>query len=81
MIINFHCYVKCHIIIDLNFRWDRLSILMDRLAQYQEQFGYFLVSREGSVLAKQVNITIVEIKILISNYVNFLEWSVQNQLY
>jgi len=34
-------------------RWDRLSILMDRLSQYQEQFSYFLVSREGSVLAKQ----------------------------
>merc|ERR1719495_370581 len=34
-------------------RWDRLSILMDRLSQYQEQFSYFLVSGEGSVLAKQ----------------------------
>jgi len=34
-------------------RWDRLSILMDRLSQYQEQFSYFLVSSEGSVLAKQ----------------------------
>jgi len=34
-------------------RWDRLSILMDRLGQYQEQFSYFLMSREGSVLAKQ----------------------------
>ena len=36
-------------------RWDRLSILTDRLSQYQEQFSYFLVSREGSVLAKQVS--------------------------
>ena len=36
-------------------RWDRLSILMDRLSQYQEQFSYFLVSGEGSVLAKQVD--------------------------
>ena len=36
-------------------RWDRLSILMDRLSQYQEQFSYFLVSSEGSVLAKQVH--------------------------
>ena len=35
-------------------RWDRLGILMDRLSQYQEQFSYFLSSREGSVLAKQV---------------------------
>ena len=35
-------------------RWDRLRILMDRLSQYQEQFSFFLISREGSVLAKQV---------------------------
>lgn len=34
-------------------RWDRLGILMDRLSQYQEQFSYFLVSKEGSVLARQ----------------------------
>lgn len=34
-------------------RWDRLSILLDRLSQYQEQFSYFLQSREGSVLARQ----------------------------
>jgi len=34
-------------------RWDRLSILMDRLSQYQEQFSYFLQSREGTVLARQ----------------------------
>merc|ERR1719327_2321304 len=26
---------------------------MDRLSQYQEQFSYFLVSREGSVLGRQ----------------------------
>lgn len=34
-------------------RWDRLSILMDRLSQYQEQFSYFLQSKEGSVLSRQ----------------------------
>jgi len=34
-------------------RWDRLSILLDRLANYQEQFSYFLLSREGAVLARQ----------------------------
>ena len=36
------------------FRWDRLSILMDRLNQYQEQFSYYLATKERSVLAKQV---------------------------
>ena len=36
-------------------RWDRLSILMDRLNQYQEQFSYFLATKERSVLSKQVN--------------------------
>jgi len=34
-------------------RWDRLSILMDRLSHYQEQFSYFLQSREGNVLSRQ----------------------------
>merc|ERR1719384_276471 len=34
-------------------RYDRLSILMDRLAQFQEQFSYFHLSREGSVLGRQ----------------------------
>ena len=42
------------------FRWDRLSILLDRLSQYQEQFSYFLQSREGSVLARQVNNSVLE---------------------
>ena len=37
-------------------RWDRLSILMDRLSQYQEQFSYFLQSKEGSVLSRQVGL-------------------------
>ena len=37
-------------------RWDRLSILMDRLNQYQEQFSYFLATKERSVLSKQVDI-------------------------
>ena len=60
-------------------RWDRLSILMDRLSQYQEQFSYFLVSSEGSVLAKQVDsyITLHCRQLLISS----VEWTVQNQLY
>lgn len=34
-------------------RWDRLSILMDRLAQHEENMAYFLQSREGAVLLRQ----------------------------
>jgi len=34
-------------------RYDKLQILMDRLAQYQEQFSYFVLSREGLVLGRQ----------------------------
>ncbi|KAF2361297.1 SAC domain [Trinorchestia longiramus] len=33
-------------------RWDRLSILMDRLVQDQESMGYFLI-REGMVIREQ----------------------------
>ena len=50
-------------------RWDRLGILMDRLSQYQEQFSYFLSSREGSVLAKQVGIKHCG-KSIITNHLN-----------
>lgn len=34
-------------------RWERLSILLDRLATHQEQFGYFLQEREGTFLLRQ----------------------------
>lgn len=34
-------------------RWDRLSILLDRVAQDQEEFGYFLRLRDGSVPCQQ----------------------------
>ena len=34
-------------------RYDKLQTLMDRLAQYQEQFSYFVLSREGLVLGRQ----------------------------
>ena len=34
-------------------RWDRLSILLNRLAPHQEQFGYFLQEREGAFLLRQ----------------------------
>lgn len=34
-------------------RWDRLSILMDRIDVDQKQFGYFLVLRNGQVVCTQ----------------------------
>lgn len=34
-------------------RWDRLSILMDRLAREQEEFGYFLMLRDGAIVSQQ----------------------------
>ncbi|XP_074644697.1 phosphatidylinositol-3-phosphatase SAC1-like [Tubulanus polymorphus] len=34
-------------------RWDRLSILIDRLADEQKQFCYFMVRRDGSVVTQQ----------------------------
>ncbi|KAI4496523.1 PREDICTED: phosphatidylinositide phosphatase SAC1 isoform X1 [Polistes canadensis] len=34
-------------------RWDRLNILMDRLAHDQEQMGYFLLTRDGLLLSAQ----------------------------
>lgn len=36
-------------------RWDRLSILMDRLAQYEEQFEYYH-SRNGTTLKRQTGV-------------------------
>jgi len=37
-------------------RWDRLDILLNRLNQYQEQYGYFLQNREGKNLARQTGV-------------------------
>ena len=37
-------------------RWDRLSILMDRVAGVQEQQGFFLQEREGSFLMRQTGL-------------------------
>lgn len=37
-------------------RWDRLSILLDRLAAQQEQHGYFLQEREGTFLLRQTGL-------------------------
>lgn len=36
-----------------HMRWDRLNILMDRLALDQEQMGYFLLSKDGALLSAQ----------------------------
>lgn len=37
-------------------RWDRLSILLERIAQDQEEFGYFLRLRDGTVPLQQEGI-------------------------
>lgn len=37
-------------------RWDRLSILMDRVAKEQEDFGYFLLSPERAIISQQEGI-------------------------
>lgn len=34
-------------------RWHRLNILMDKIALDQEEFGYFMQQRDGSVMMKQ----------------------------
>ncbi|XP_034951081.1 phosphatidylinositide phosphatase SAC1 [Chelonus insularis] len=36
-----------------HMRWDRLNILMDRLAHDQEQMGYFLLSKDGALISAQ----------------------------
>ena len=36
-----------------NDRWDRLSILINRLANDQDSFGYFCVNRSGNVINSQ----------------------------
>ncbi|KAK0077686.1 hypothetical protein PV325_003590 [Microctonus aethiopoides] len=36
-----------------HMRWDRLNNLMDRLAHDQEQMGYFLLSKDGTMLSVQ----------------------------
>ncbi|CAG2063282.1 unnamed protein product, partial [Timema podura] len=34
-------------------RWDRLSILIDRLAHEQDEFSMFLMTRDGTVVSQQ----------------------------
>ncbi|XP_033626106.1 phosphatidylinositide phosphatase SAC1-like [Asterias rubens] len=37
-------------------RWDRLSILMDRLAADQEKYGYFMITPENQLLKHQTGV-------------------------
>lgn len=34
-------------------RYDRISILIDRLAHEQDEFGYFLINSEGMIISTQ----------------------------
>lgn len=34
-------------------RWDRLSVLMDRIAREQDEYGYFLLSPERALVSQQ----------------------------
>ncbi|XP_033230794.1 phosphatidylinositide phosphatase SAC1 [Belonocnema kinseyi] len=45
---SFDFHAECR-----KMRWDRLNILMDRLAHDQEQMGYFLLTRDGALLSVQ----------------------------
>ncbi|XP_015608691.1 phosphatidylinositide phosphatase SAC1 [Cephus cinctus] len=45
---SFDFHAECR-----KMRWDRLNVLMDRLAHDQEQMGYFLLSRDGALLSAQ----------------------------
>uniref|UniRef100_A0A1B6FDT6 Phosphatidylinositol-3-phosphatase SAC1 n=1 Tax=Cuerna arida TaxID=1464854 RepID=A0A1B6FDT6_9HEMI len=37
-------------------RWDRLSMLIDRLAHEQDEFGYFLLLRDGTLASQQTGV-------------------------
>ncbi|XP_046738405.1 phosphatidylinositol-3-phosphatase SAC1 isoform X1 [Diprion similis] len=45
---SFDFHAECR-----KMRWDRLNILMDRLAHDQEQMGSFTLSRDGALLSAQ----------------------------
>lgn len=34
-------------------RWDRLAVLIDRLSHEQDEFGYFLLLRDGTLASQQ----------------------------
>ncbi|XP_054275237.1 phosphatidylinositol-3-phosphatase SAC1 [Macrosteles quadrilineatus] len=37
-------------------RWDRLAVLIDRLAHEQDEFGYFLLLRDGTLSSQQTGV-------------------------
>jgi len=45
---SFDFHAECR-----HLRWDRLSILIDRLAHEQDEFGYFLLTRDGTLVSLQ----------------------------
>lgn len=45
---SFDFHAECR-----HLRWDRLSMLTDRLAHEQDEFGYFLLTRDGTLVALQ----------------------------
>jgi hypothetical protein len=45
---SFDFHAECR-----HLRWDRLSILTDRLAHEQDEFGYFLLTRDGTLVSLQ----------------------------
>jgi len=45
---SFDFHAECR-----HLRWDWLSILIDRLAHEQDEFGYFLLTRDGTLVSLQ----------------------------
>jgi hypothetical protein len=45
---SFDFHAECR-----HLRWDRLSILIDRLAHEQDEFGCFLLTRDGTLVSLQ----------------------------
>ncbi|XP_067006317.1 phosphatidylinositol-3-phosphatase SAC1-B [Anabrus simplex] len=45
---SFDFHAECR-----HMRWDRLSILIDRLAHEQDEFGCFLLTRDGTLVSQQ----------------------------
>jgi hypothetical protein len=45
---SFDFHAECR-----HLRWDRLSMLTDRLAHEQDEFGYFLLTRDGTLVSQQ----------------------------
>ncbi|GLH12929.1 Phosphatidylinositide phosphatase SAC1 [Gryllus bimaculatus] len=45
---SFDFHAECR-----HMHWERLSILTDRLAHEQDEFGYFLITRDGTLVSQQ----------------------------